>query len=219
MDVKIEASTSDRLKQAMEMKNMKQADLVRATGIDKGSISLYVSGKYSPKGDKLYKLATALGVSSAWLSGFNVSINDTPIETSNLNIISQNLYNTPIFESVSAGFGVAAIDSVVDYIPLPYNCKTEADETICIRVKGDSMSPKIEDGDLIQVHKQSSVDSGDIAVVLLDGSEGLVKKVVYDAEYIQLISINPYYPVMEFKGADVLRVSVVGKVKKIIRDL
>ena len=75
MDVKIEASTSDRLKQAMEMKNMKQADLVRATGIDKGSISLYVSGKYSPKGDKLYKLATALGVSSAWLSGFNVSIN------------------------------------------------------------------------------------------------------------------------------------------------
>ena len=114
MDVKIEASTSDRLKQAMEMKNMKQADLVRATGIDKGSISLYVSGKYSPKGDKLYKLATALGVSSAWLSGFNVSINDTPIETANLNIISQNLYNTPIFESVSAGFGVAAIDSVVE---------------------------------------------------------------------------------------------------------
>ena len=68
-------------------------------------------------------------------------------------------------------------------------CNGFVDETICIRVKGDSMSPKIEDGDLIQVHKQSSVDSGDIAVVLLDGSEGLVKKVVYDAEYIQLIKL------------------------------
>lgn len=220
MNVKIEASTSERLKIAMELRNMKQADLARATGIDKGSISLYISGKYSPKGDKLYKLAVALNVSSAWLSGFNVPMQDNEKkETSNIVAIDKHLYNTPVFESVSAGFGAMAVDSIVDYIPLPYNSKAEADETICIKVKGDSMSPKIEDGDIIQVRKQSAVDSGDIAVVLINETDGLVKKVEYDTDYIKLISINPYYPPIEFKGSDVLQVMFVGKVKKIIRDL
>lgn len=220
MNVKIEASTSERLKEAMELRNMKQSDLVRITGIDKASVSLYVSGRYSPKGDKLYKLAMALNVSSAWLSGFNVPMQDDEVyEQSNISTVSEHLYNVPIFESASAGFGVAAINDIVDYIALPFRTKAEADETLCIRVKGDSMSPKIEDGDLIQVQKQTSVDSGDVAVVLIDSEEGLVKKVEYDKEYIKLISFNPYYPPIEFKGKDVLRISVVGKVKKIIRDL
>ena len=139
--------------------------------------------------------------------------------TSNIDTISERLYNIPVFESASAGFGTAAINDIVDYIALPFRTKTEADETLCIRVKGDSMSPKIEDGDLIQVQKQTSVDSGDVAVVLLDKEEGLVKKIEYDADYIKLISFNPYYPPIEFKGKDVLRIPVVGKVKKIIRDL
>lgn len=80
------------------------------------------------------------------------------------------------------------------------------------------MSPKIENGDIIQVHKQSSVDSGDIAVILIDGGEGFVKKDEYDIDYMRLVSLNPSYDPYEFKGEDVLRVSVVGKVKKIIRD-
>ena len=220
MNVKIEASTSERLKTAMKLKNLKQADLVRSTGIDKGSISLYVSGKYSPKGDKLYKLAMALDVSSAWLSGFNVPMNNSEInEPSNIDIISEKLYSIPLYETVSAGFGAAAIDNAIDYIHLPFNSQSEAEETLCIRVKGDSMSPKIEDGDIIQVRKQTSVDSGDIAVILIDNEEGLVKKVEYDTNYIKLISFNPYYPPIEFKNEDVMRVYVVGKVKKIIRDL
>ena len=74
MKVEIEASTAERLAEAMRIRNVKQADLVRMTGIDKASISLYISGKYSPKGDKLYKLAVALNVAPAWLSGFNVSM-------------------------------------------------------------------------------------------------------------------------------------------------
>lgn len=76
MKVEIVATTSDRIKEAMQKKNIKQADLARMTGIDKSSISLYISGKYSPKGDKLYKLSLALGVSAAWLSGFNAPMTD-----------------------------------------------------------------------------------------------------------------------------------------------
>lgn len=134
-------------------------------------------------------------------------------------VVTDNVHMIPVYESVSAGFGAYADNHVVDKIPLFIRSGYEADETILIRVSGDSMSPVIEDGDLIQVHKQDSVDSGDIAVVLLDGEEGLVKKVVYDTEFIELISLNPKYRTRRFDGEEVLRLRVVGKVRRVIRDL
>ena len=81
------------------------------------------------------------------------------------------------------------------------------------------MFPFIKNGDIVQVHKQTSVDSGSVAVVLVDGEEGLVKKVVYDTEFIELHSFNPIYPVLRYEGKDVLRIQVVGLVKKVISDL
>ena len=124
----------------------------------------------------------------------------------------------PVFESASAGFGAVADNQVIDYVPFRIVSDTEAQETIAIRVTGDSMSPKIEDGDIIRVHKQDSVDSGSIAVILLDGEEGLVKKVEYGKDWIELQSINPYYPPRRFEGEDVLRLRVVGLVKGVFRE-
>ena len=123
----------------------------------------------------------------------------------------------PLFENVSAGFGTLAINQVVDYIPLYFTSAAEAAETICIKVRGDSMFPKIEDGDIIQVHKCDSVDSGTIAVVLLDGEEGLVKRVEYGAAWLELHSINPMYKTMRFNGPDVNRVQILGEVKLIMK--
>lgn len=69
---KLVATTSERLKEAMHLTGKKQADLVRETGIDKGSISHYVSGKYEPKDKGIHKLAVALDVSEMWLWGYDV---------------------------------------------------------------------------------------------------------------------------------------------------
>lgn len=135
-----------------------------------------------------------------------------PLENNRVHMI-------PLFESVSAGFGALAVNDIVDYVPLYFVSSLEAAETICIKVHGDSMYPKIEDGDVIQVHKQDSVDSGSIAVVLLDSEEGLVKKVVYGETWIELHSMNPMYKTTRFNGPDVKRIRVVGLVKKIIKDV
>lgn len=64
-------TTSNRLKMAMKEAGKKQVDLVNETGIDKGSMSHYVSGKYIPKQDTIYKLAKALDVSEMWLWGYD----------------------------------------------------------------------------------------------------------------------------------------------------
>lgn len=66
------AETKDRIKEALELREMKQADLVEKTGIDKGQMSSYLSGRYKPKQVNLHLIAEALSVDEAWLMGFDV---------------------------------------------------------------------------------------------------------------------------------------------------
>ena len=67
------STTPERLREAMNTMGKKQVDLVREAGIDKGSISNYLSGRYEPKQEAIYKLAKALDVSEMWLWGYDVS--------------------------------------------------------------------------------------------------------------------------------------------------
>lgn len=66
----------DRLKEAMTLRDMTQADIVRQTGINKSALSCYISGKYLPKQNAIYKLAKALNVNETWLMG----VEGAPIE-------------------------------------------------------------------------------------------------------------------------------------------
>ena len=208
-----------RLKQALAEKGMRPVELAAATGISKARISQYTNGVYVPKSKAACLIASALGVSEAWLLGMTDSRKRS--ERSNISevISSDKIYRIPVFESVSAGFGAYAVNEVVDYIPTIINNPYDVEDTIAIRVTGDSMYPKIEDGDIIVVRRQTSVDSGSIGVVLLDGGEGLVKIIEYGSTWIELRSINEKYPVQRFQGAEVQRLRVVGKVQQIIKKL
>ncbi len=216
---------AERLKQAMLIRNIKQAELCRLTDIPKSAMSQYVSGIIEPKRERVNILAEALNVSAAWLMGYEVamSLNAPQREYfgDSLEVIKENTRMIPVFESVAAGFGCYANDQIIDYIPLAINSKSEADCTICIRVSGDSMYPKIEDGDLIVVEKCDSVDSGSIGVFLIDNENGVVKKVnyVYGQDWVELISLNPEYMPRRFEGVDVERVKTLGLVKKVIKNI
>ena len=81
------STTAERLKEAMRDASKKQADLVRETGIDKGSLSHYVSGRYEPKSEAIYKLAVALDVSEMWLWGYDVP-RERPQEQKNNDLLA-----------------------------------------------------------------------------------------------------------------------------------
>lgn len=66
------ATISDRLREAMALRQKKQIDLVRETGINRSAISRYLSGEYEPKSKPVYELAKALDVSEMWLWGYDV---------------------------------------------------------------------------------------------------------------------------------------------------
>lgn len=211
---------SERLKKALSAAGMRPSQLAAATGLSKARISQYMNGIYMPKSQAACLIARALNVSETWLIGEGGPM-EKEREGSNISevVSSGKVYTIPLFESVSAGFGAYAANEIVDHIPTVMKNAYDVDDTIAIRVTGDSMYPKIEDGDIIIVRKQESVDSGDISVVLLDGDEGLVKVVEYGSSWVELRSLNEEYPVRRFEGAEVQRLRVVGKVKQIIKQL
>ena len=97
-------STSERLKEAMIAAGKKQADLVRETGLDRGAISSYLSGKYEPKQIAINKLAIALNVSEMWLWGYDVPKERTPMQKKNddlVKIIAQMRKDPKFFNIVS----------------------------------------------------------------------------------------------------------------------
>ena len=66
------ATLAQRLREALTLSGLKQADLARETGLDRGSISSYLSGRYEPKQKAIYKMAQVLNVSESWLLGLDV---------------------------------------------------------------------------------------------------------------------------------------------------
>lgn len=96
------ATTADRLREAMAETGKKQADLMRETGLDRGAISSYLSGKYEPKQKAINKLAVALGVSEMWLWGYDVPRERTPEQKKNdkLSLLVVRLRRDPAFYDV-----------------------------------------------------------------------------------------------------------------------
>lgn len=177
----------------------------------------WLSAKKYPRMDKIEILANYFNINKSDL------IEETPISKLTLKtsvghiLDNKDIRMIPVFESVSAGFGAYADEKIIEYIPLHIQNSYDADNMLAIKVIGNSMYPKIEDGDIIAVRKQSDFENGQIAVVLVDGDEGLVKKIYQEQNKITLVSCNPEYPDKVFIGEEIERLSVVGVVNMIIK--
>lgn len=191
-------------------KDKKPTTVITELNISRGSVTNWKKGA-TPQDSTLLKIADYFGVT------VDALLSDSAEPKLNNELDPADIHMIPLYETVSAGFGALAMDEIVDYIPLHFSDPTEAMDTICIRVKGDSMAPTIEDGDIVQVHKQPTVDSGRIAVVLLDGEEGLVKGLLYGENWLELRSINPFYKPLRFNKEEKNRVKVVGLVTTAIK--
>ena len=99
---KRKATTAERLREAMQAAGLKQVDLVRETGIERGAISRYLAGKYEPKQAAINKLAVALNVSEMWLWGYDVPMQRTPEQKKNDALVGivQQLRRDPDFLDV-----------------------------------------------------------------------------------------------------------------------
>ena len=201
----------ERIKFFRERKGLGQTELASLVNISKQSLYKYENNIITNiPSDKIEMIAKKLDTTPAILMGWESNVSALP---------NDKIFMRPLYNSVAAGIGAVADNTILTYIPTFISNSMEKDMYIWVNVQGDSMSPLIDDGSKILIKKQESVDSGQIAVVLIDGEEAVVKKVEYGTDYVTLISVNPYYPPRRFEGKDVLRLRVVGLVKEVSKDL
>lgn len=193
-----------RHRQAM---GLTQDKLGEKIGVSGKAVSAWELGSKIPRMNSIQRMAEVFGVSKSAL------VDDYPLSS-----ISPIEY-IPILGKVAAGHGCFTDNSIDSYQAVPSDLICPDEQYILLNVKGDSMSPKIEPGDRLLIQLMPSVDSGSYAVIMIDDEDGVVKKVCYSSNRIELISENPYYPPRVFEGSEISRVRVIGLVKYIFRKL
>lgn len=205
-------TTGERIKMLRKEHNLTQEELGAKIGVQKAAIQKYEKGTVKNiKRDSLIKLAQCLETTPEYLLGWEeIPSNIEPADDS-------EHVRIPIVGRVAAGISCFADTNIIDYELVSRNDVRDSEQYAFLRVVGDSMYPMFMEGDLVLVRCQSSVDSGSYAVVTIDGEDGVIKRVVYDRDFIELQSINPMYPPRRFEGEEVLRIRVFGLVKEIKR--
>ncbi len=198
-----------RLSALMEERELKQAELAKMSGVRASSISDYLTGKYKPKQDNIDLIARALSVSPAWLMGYDDKKESSRISPAApqdapapLSSDRRKIARIPVLGRVAAGIPIEAIENIEDYEERYISVLEDPHDYFALRIVGHSMEPRIWDGDVVIVHKQDDVDSGQIAVVLVNGDDATVKQLKKSSSGITLIGLNPTVYSPHFYTAD-----------------
>ena len=178
---------TERMARAMFMKGIRQSEIVYKTGIDKGSISSYINGRYKPSADNIAKIADALGVTSDWLLGRE----EIPISE----LMMPKTREVKILGSVAAGVPITAQEDVIGVV---YS-DIQKPGLFALKIKGDSISPRIMDGDTVLVQAQETANDGDLVIAMIDG-EATCKVFKKSHSGITLIPFNMAYPPFFYTG-------------------
>lgn len=196
MDINIFAK---RLKECRMSLGLNVRELGELVGRSGATISRYENALLSPNSDGLSNMVKLFNVNPAWLMGANVE--------KHLHEFKECKF-IPIVGYIAAGTPIIAEENIIDY-----ECVEEsAGADFCLFVKGDSMiNARILDGDLVYVRKQSAVENGEIAVVLIDDEEATLKRFYKLDGSVILRSENPNYPDRIFSKKDAKNLQVLGK--------
>lgn len=194
---------SSNLRFYMEKRNKSRNEVCEALNFKYTTFTDWCNGVKYPRIDNIEKLANYFGISKSDL--IEIKGNDTDDSIKAVQI--------PVLGCVKAGIPMTAIESIIDYEEISQE-QARTGEFFGLQIKGDSMEPKISEGDVVIVRKQETVENGEIAVVLINGDDATVKKFYRTDAGIKLVSTNPTYDPFFFTPDEVntLPVIVIGKV-------
>lgn len=209
----------ERIKKRRKELGLSADKVALALGVSRATVYRYESSEIEKVPASVIKpLARILQTTPEYLMGWEAASNSEDLQSFDI-FPAENMVDIPIIGKVSAGFGNLACEEIESVEPVSADSIKSGDTYFFLRIKGDSMSPLFLENDLVLVRRQSSIDSGSYGVVLIDEEDGMVKKIKYGPDWIELHSENPYYPVRRFENEDVLRIRVVGLVTEVKRKL
>lgn len=199
----------ERLRAARKKKNLtleQLAALYNSTyngGLSKGTLSKYENNIQEPMVTTVANLATILGVSTDYLMEMDEDIDLSLIK----NISPIVTKKIPLLGSIACGKPIFAEENYDMYIDMA----SDIDADFCLTAKGDSMiGARINDGDLVFIRKQSDVNNGEIAAVLID-DEATLKRVYKTADTLTLVAENPAYPPMVYTESNYSQIRILGR--------
>lgn len=179
-----------------------QADLAKLLFVNQTAVSQWERGVTTPSPPILLKLSQIYGVTTDYLLG-----RDHPEK-------SLEGVQIPVLGDVAAGIPIEAVENIVDYEEIDAALAATGD-FFALRIKGASMEPRIREGDVVIVRKQEDADTGDTAVVLVNGDSATVKRIKKEPDGgLWLLPNNPAYDPQHFSPAEVAGkpVHIIGKV-------
>ena len=180
--------------------NMSMSELARRVGIAKSAISRYFNGTRELPLNRIGDFASALHTTPNFLLGVTEDMNSQGIKI-------------PVLGTVAAGIPISAVEDILDYEEIPQSWQNQG-EFFGLRIKGDSMQPKMDEGDVVIVRQQSDANNGDTVIVLVNGDDATCKKLQKTDNGIMLVSTNPNYLPMFFTNEEIVTkpVVILGKV-------
>lgn len=197
----------NRIRELRKKRCMTMKELGAVVGLAESTISQYETGKREPDNETLLRLGEFFNTSVDYLLGREI-IADSPPEPS----VPGSKW-IPVIGTIPAGTPVEAIEEILDYEEITPQMASQG-EHFALKIKGQSMEPKISDGDVVIVRKQDDCENGEIAVALVNGDEATVKRIKKRPEGLMLIPNNPAYEPMFYSNEEIenLPVRIIGKV-------
>lgn len=210
---------SYRLKTAMNIRGIKASELSEKAHIPKSAISQYLSGLYEAKQKTIFKLATALNISEAWLMGLDVPMEknfDDNIQGKEKETNSAIVF---VYGTIPAGIPMECIEDIIDTEEIPSDMLKGGKQYFGLKVKGNSMEPEYLDGDTLILEKADDCENGDDAVIMVNGNDGTFKRVFKNENGVILQPLNPTYSPMVYSNEQIenLPVKIIGIVEEIRR--
>ena len=197
----------EKIKIARITRGLTQEELGNMIGVQKSAIAKYESGRVvNIKRTTLQKIADVLDMNPSDLifDDYTTSLSDSGTAT---------VKRIPVLGRVVARIPIDAIEEVLDWEEIPESL-ARTGEFFALQVKGDSMSPRIQEGDVLIVRQQNDADEGDIVIAQINGDTACVKRLLKQEDGIVLQSFNPAYSPMFFskKAVNEKPVHIIGKV-------
>jgi repressor LexA len=212
---------ANRIKELRLNNKLTLLELAEKLGVSESTVQRYESGRIvNIKYDTMEKLANILGVEPDYLMGWNdrqrasVEINNAKER----NFFHNKLFKDgtiPVLGTVPCGSPMQALDLIDmnDVVEIEKSL-SQTGEYYGLRAKGTSMLPKIEEGDIMIIHAQSNIESGQVAIVRVNGDEATCKRIKKYRDGVELIGINPTFEPRFFSNEEIISkpVEIVGRV-------
>lgn len=189
-----------KIKELRAKDKISQQALADFLGVRQSTVAMWEKNKNNPEYTTLVKLSEFFNVGIDYLSGSK----------------TKSSKKIPVLGYVRAGVPTEAVEDILGYEDVVLS-ESECENTFALRIKGDSMSPRMIDGDTVIVNKQSDFKSGDICVALVGNQDATVKKIIKKDTGIILMPLNGNYEPLFFTPEEVetTPVTIIGKVTEL----